>query len=128
MNPTPAVVVPMNEDMATEPAVTLGQKFSDATFVKALIGAAFTIIGVVAPHLITKLDDNLANAISTAVVLLASVVVAQQAKSVPKQQAAQTREAVYSPSSVADIVAAERPTENVDAVVIDSPQGNDLPR
>jgi hypothetical protein len=122
MNPQPAVVVPMNEDMATEPAQTIGQQFSNATFVKALVGAAFTIIGVVAPHLIPKLDDNLANAISTAVVLLASVIVAQQAKSVPKQQATQTRDAVYSPATVARIVEAETPAQNVDAVVIDAPQ------
>ena len=124
MNPQPnstAVIVPMNEKMATEPARTIGQQFSDATFVKALIGAGFTIVGVVAPHLVPRLDDNLANAISTVVVLLASVLVAQQAKAVPKQQATETREAVYSPQSVADIVQAERPTENVDAVVIDAP-------
>jgi hypothetical protein len=118
----PAVVVPMNNDMATEPAQTIGKQFSDATFVKAIIGAAFTLVGVVAPHLVPKLDDNLANAISTIVVLLASALVAQQAKAVPKEQAAATRGAVYAPATVADIVAAERPVQNVDAVVIPNPQ------
>jgi hypothetical protein len=117
----PAVIVPMDDNMANEPAQTIGQKFSDSTFVKALVGAAFTIAGVVAPHLVEALDDNLANAISTVVVLLASALVAQQAKAVPKQQAAETRSAVYAPSTVANIVAAERPVENVDAVVIPNP-------
>ena len=121
MNNDPAVVVPMDKAMAEEPARTIGQQFADATFVKALIGAAFTIAGVVAPHLVPRLDDNLANAISTIVVLLASVVVAQQARSVPKQQATETRAAVYSPASVSAIVSAKTPAKDVEAVVIPAP-------
>jgi hypothetical protein len=122
---TPEILVPADPQMATEPAVTIGRQFADQTRVKALVLAAFTLIGLVAPHLVPELDDTLANAISTLVVLVASVIMAQQASAVPKAQAAVTREAVVSPATAAQAVtdARQEAGETTEAVVVDA--GND---
>jgi hypothetical protein len=118
----PEILVPANEQMATEPAVTIGKQFADAAQVKALVLAAFTIIGVVAPHLVPTLDDTLATSISTIVAAVAGLIVAQQAKAVPTAQAAATREAVFAPATVAGMVAeSQGGAETVEAVVVPAP-------
>lgn len=116
----PTVVVPMNEQMAQEPARAIGEQFANSAYVKGLVLAAFAIVGAIAPHLVPQLTDSLATSISTIVVAIVTVVAAQQARATPKQQAEKTREAVYAPATVATIVNADQPKE-VDAVVIPAP-------
>jgi uncharacterized membrane protein len=121
-NPMPALVEPVNDQMAAEPARTIGKQFADATFVKALILAAFAIVGSIAPHLVPQLNEQLATSITAVVVAVAGLLVAQQARAVPRAQAEVTRDAVYAPKTVADIVANQEP-QNVDLVMIPAPAG-----
>lgn len=121
-NSTPALVEPVNDQMAAEPARTIGQQFANATFVKAVILAVFAIAGSIAPHLVPQLNEQMATSITTVVVAVAGLLVAQQARAVPRAQAEVTRDAVYAPKTVADIVATQEP-QNVDLVVMQAPTG-----
>lgn len=117
----PAVVVPMNDAMASEPARTIGQMFADKVMVKTLVAA---IIGIVALAFKVTVDDAMVDNITTVITLgsivLSGVFAQYDAKKRAVAQAEQTRDAVYSPNTVATIVAAEQPKE-VDAVVIPAP-------
>jgi hypothetical protein len=117
---TPEILVPADRTMATEPAVTIGKQFADQTRVKAFVLATFTLIGVVAPHLVPTLDDTLATSISTIVATVAGLILTQQAAAVPQAQAAVIREAVVSPATAAQAVAEAKQGagETVEAVVV----------
>lgn len=121
--PSPTVMIPVEDGMAEEPVRTIGQQFANISFIKTLVGAAVTILGIVAPHLASGIDTNEANAISLVVVVIAGAIASYRARSVPKEQAAKTREWVWPAQSVADIQAEARAGsgEKVDAVVIEPP-------
>lgn len=100
----PKVIVPDSPALAQEPARTIGREFADAAYVRTLLLAVFAVTGALAPQLIPSLDDGLATSLSTIIVAVVGLVLARQAKVTPRQQGEATREAVYSPASVAEIV------------------------
>lgn len=121
VNSTPVVVVPMDEEMAKEPALTIGQIFADKVMVKTLVSA---LAGIVSLGFKVAVDDATVDNITT-VVTLGSMVLAAffaqwDARKRAQDQAAKTREAVYAPATVSAIVAADQP-KDVEAVVIPPP-------
>jgi hypothetical protein len=117
----PAVVVPMNDAMAEEPARTIGQMFADkklvSTFVSAVVGIISLTFGLV-------IDVQIVDYTTTVVTLAAMAATAWTAQRAASRrainQAETTRAAVYAPATVANIVAAQEPKQ-VDAVVIPAP-------
>ena len=121
MTNQPTVIVPMNEQMAAEPARTIGQMFADkklvSTFVSAVIGIISLTFGLV-------VDVQVVDYITTVVTLVAMAATAWTAQRANSkratEQAEKTREAVYAPDTVARFVHADQPKE-VQAVVIPAP-------
>ena len=121
MDVRPTVLVPENSKMATEPAMTIGKVFADKKLIQPAVAAAVALIASLTGWAAdSDVVTNLTTLITFASVVW-SITTAQLAvKSRAMAQAAETREAVYAPETVAQIVASSTP-EVVDAVIIAPP-------
>lgn len=96
--------LPVSGPMATEPAKTIAQTFADRVMVKTIVAA---IVAVVAGLLKVTVADDLVDNITTIVLFVAPMVLAlianMEQSGLAKEQGNVTREAVYSPATVAKI-------------------------
>jgi len=101
---TPNVPVPANTDLAYEPALTIGELFANKATLKALIVAvvgALVAIGVNVPD---GLADNVVTILNIVVPIVVALYGGAQLRAQAKAQAAKTREAVYAPATVKQLV------------------------
>lgn len=102
---TPTVIVPSSPAMASEPARTIGAAYAGRQDVRLFITTLFALAAAVGLHVASGVSDQvliLADLIiPVALMLYARWKLAQNAR----QQAEATRDAVYAPTTVADLVA-----------------------
>lgn len=95
------VAVPDDDEMAMEPAVTIGKLFASKALLRTYIAA---LVGIVAGILKVTVDDEFIDNLSTAVLFTWPFVMAAFAKldqwMLAHAQAKRTREAVYAPETV----------------------------
>lgn len=101
----PQIAVPVDPVMAQEPAREIGDIFANKALVQPAIAA---VVGVVAMTFKIAVDDALVDNLTTIVTFAAFVWAAlagqQEARDRAIAQAEQTRDVVYAPSTVADVV------------------------
>lgn len=101
----PQIEVPTDHTMATEPARTIGQLIADKTMIRPLIAAGVAIAAQVFRFAVDdQLVENITTIVTTVAVLYAAWAAQQEATARARQQADMTRDAVWSPASVADAV------------------------
>lgn len=102
---TPHVPVPGNTDMAEEPAMTIGDIFANKTMIQPAIAALVAVISGLTGWIVA--DDvvsNLTYLVTFGAVIWTAVSAQATARRRAFDQARVTREAVYAPQTVADIV------------------------
>ncbi len=104
MNRRNSVIVPAAQEMATEPAQTIGDLFADRVMVKTIVSAG---VGVVAIVFRISTDDELIESVATLVTMSSLFIAAGfaqwEARKRAREQARATRAAVYAPATVAKI-------------------------
>lgn len=101
--------------MAHEPALTIGDMFKDKAMVKTIVAA---VAGLVAAAFKVGVDDAMLDNVVTIIMFgamaLTPVFAQMEARKRSEEQAKATRDAVYAPATVADLVDdAARPTVDV---------------
>lgn len=104
-------VEPKPGDMATEPALTVGEIFADKAMIRPVVSAA---VGIIAQVLNMTVSDDLTSNITLVVTFIAMAYTAYSAQTgkaeSAREQAAATREVVYSPATVTAIAEAAAET------------------
>lgn len=143
MAETPLVVVPANEQMATEPARAIAaetapqtiQQYSTVDRVKLLATAVIGLLAVVGVRVAPDLNQSVQDVITYGTPLAMMLYAWWQTERTKRnaveaqanRQAEETRAAVYAPATVAAIVAGDAPAgEKVDAVIVPPPTGDGL--
>lgn len=102
---TPHVPVPANTDMAEEPAMTIGDIFANKTLIQPMIAAAVALVSGITGYVAEDdLVSNITTLIAGLAILWTAVSAQMTAANRAREQARVTREAVYAPQTVADIV------------------------
>lgn len=113
----PVVEMPRDTRMASEPAATIGDVFASKAMLQPIVAAALAIVARITGMVV---DDALVSDITTMVMFAAMVWAAVSAQVIAsrraKEQAAVTRESVYSPQTVARIAMEASTRRGVDIV------------
>lgn len=118
----PVVSVPVERDLANEPAVTIGGMFADKVMVKTIVTAAVGVISLGAKFVVTDQQIEDIATIVTFIATIATMFMAQyEARQRAHAQASKTREAVYAPTTVAAI--ATQAVEAGNAEIVNVPRG-----
>jgi hypothetical protein len=115
----PVIQLSGNPEYDEEPALTIGEAFSNAAYIKSLVAAVVVVIGGVAPNLVSGMDQDWQSALSVIIGAIGLIYMVWKAKRVPQDQAAVTRDAVFSPATVQDLI--ENPGKHPPVV---TPPGN----
>lgn len=103
------VAVPEDENMAGEPAVTIGEIFQDKTMIKTYVAAALSLLAYVTGWVADgEVIENVTTLISGAGLLVTALMAQYEARQRARAQAAKTRDAVYSPATAAAIATASK--------------------
>jgi hypothetical protein len=127
--PTPLVVVPENQQLATEPARTVAvetkQAFAGKDDLKLALAAVFGLLAAAGINVAPSVPSNIETLVTVLVPFLVAGYARWQTERTKRDQAATqgeaTREAVYAPASVAQIVQDVKAQEPVPAVTIPGP-------
>ena len=113
----PQIDIPANPALAKEPALEIGKVFASKAMLQPIVAAALAIVARITGMVV---DDELISDITTMVMFGAMIWAAVSAQVIAsrraKEQAAVTREAVYSPQTVARIAMEASTRGGVDIV------------
>lgn len=122
----PAVLVPADPKMATEPAREVGKQFAGLATVKMFIGALIVLLATLGVVLPEGTPQALEDVITYGSPLAVAVYGWWQLRRQAKDQAEKTREAVFAPATVASMVAESQDgAETVEAVVVPAPAADE---
>jgi hypothetical protein len=122
INSTPEILVTADPVMATEPAREIGRQMVGVANVRTLIVALVAFLAVVGVRLPDGFSDAAVDIVTGAAPFAAIAWAWWQMRQNAKVQAEQTRDAVFSPATVAGMVAeSQGGAETVEAVVVPAP-------
>lgn len=122
----PVIDVPVNPKLATEPARTIGDLFADKTMIRPFIAAVIAIVAVTTGWVAAdEVIDNLTTIVTTIAVVYGVWAAQRDASSRAREQAEMTRDVVYAPTTVHEVVreAAEAGTARIRDTVPESEWG-----
>lgn len=113
---TPISVRDKERAYQTEPALTIGEVFASKQLLRTYVAAAVAIIaGVFNMTIGDAMIDNITTIIMFAAMIYAPIAAKREQANLAKEQAVETREAVYAPATVKEI--AREAAETGDATV-----------